>query len=300
MIARHGLTAAPEARCAARAARASTWPPTAAGYPTRQPGAPDPKTDTTHVILFAPRAGTCTVVREQGEASTSIQVADGLPPVHVTARVSGSGPHRVLRWSTRPVAGQSVTYVERGAGVAHTLLRTRDRTDTYASRPPPLAGGPADRSAGHRERLPRDQLAVTRIVASPHPTKGNQQAAPHRHAAALVPPSRRSRILTHAATSNGATSSFLTHHASVRVPGSMRHQTPDRLDQRAQHTGRTGTATNHNAAPERPLTRAANRPQPHATTITHPPSSTGEDDSWMISPEPIAPSNPPNLDIHRR
>ena len=227
VIALHGLTAAPEASLRGPGGESVDMPADGSGLSnSRAVVLPDPKTDTTHVILFSPRAGTWTVVPEQGEASTSIQVADGLPPVHVTARVSGSGPHRVLRWSTRPVAGQSVTYVERGAGVAHTLLRT-SRPHGHLRFTPAATGGRSRQIEAlvTENGLPRDQLAVTHFVASPTPKL--RAISKLRLTGTLLrwsPQAGAAEYSLMLRTSNGATSSFLTHHASVRVPGSMRHR----------------------------------------------------------------------------
>ena len=227
VIALHGLTAAPEASLRGPGGETVNMPADGSGLSnSRAVVLPDPKTDTTHVILFSPRAGTWTVVREQGEASTSIQVADGLPPVHVTANVSGSGRRRLLSWTTRRVAGQSVTYFEQGAGVAHTLLRT-SRPHGHLHFTPAATGGRSRQIEAlvTENGLPRDQLAITHFVAPPTPKL--RAISKLRLAGTLLrwsPQAGAAEYSLMLRTSNGATSSFLTHHASVRVPGSMRHR----------------------------------------------------------------------------
>ena len=80
------------------------------GSPLRTPGAfigRDPTTATTYAILFAPAAGMWTIVPEAGAAApTSVQVADGLPPARVNARVRRAHKRFVLSWRLRRIAGQ--------------------------------------------------------------------------------------------------------------------------------------------------------------------------------------------------
>jgi hypothetical protein len=187
---------------------------------------PDPKTDTSYVILFSPRAGTWTVVSEQDGPPVSIQVADGLPPVHVTGHVSGSRRRRLLSWSIRPVAGQSVTFVERGNGVAHTLLRT-SRPHGHLRFTPAAGRGRARQIEAlvTENGLPRDQLVVTHFVAPPTPKLraiGKLRLSGTR--LRWSPQAGAAEYSLMLRASSGATSSFLTHRASVRVPGSMRHR----------------------------------------------------------------------------
>ena len=67
--------------------------------------AQDTSANTTYVALFSPPAGTWRVT-----GATSVQVADGLPPVRVAARVRRG----VLTWSARGlVRGQRLQFVER-------------------------------------------------------------------------------------------------------------------------------------------------------------------------------------------
>ena len=227
VIALHGQTAAPEASLRGPGGETLNMPADGSGLSnSRVVVLPDPKTDTTHVILFSPRAGTWTVVREQGEAPTSIQVADGLPPVHVTGNVSGSGRRRLFSWTIRRVAGQSVTFFEQGAGVAHTLLRT-SRPHGHLHFTPAASGGRSRQIEAlvTENGLPRDQLVITHFVAPPTPKL--RAISRLRLAGTLLrwsPQAGAAEYSLMLRTSNGATSSFLTHHASVRVPGSMRHR----------------------------------------------------------------------------
>ena len=256
VIALHGQTAAPEASLRGPGGESVDMPADGSGLSnSRAVVLPDPKTDTSHVILFSPRAGTWTVVPEQGEAAD-------LDPGR--RRPATRSRHRARERLRAPQAAQLVDpprgRTERHVRRARGRRRAHAATHIATARTPTLHARrqwrkvPADRSAGDRERAPSRPAGRHALRRTPDTqTKGNQQTAPHRHAPTLVPPSRGSRILTHAAHQ---------HRRHVLVPHPSRlgaragidaPPTPDRLDQRAQHTGRTGTATNHNAAPERPL-----------------------------------------------
>ena len=66
--------------------------------------AQDTSANTTYVALFSPPAGTWRVT-----GATSVQVADGLPPVRVAARVRRG----VLTWSARGPGARAAAAVRR-------------------------------------------------------------------------------------------------------------------------------------------------------------------------------------------
>ncbi len=95
--------------------------------------AQDTTANTTYVALFSPPAGTWRVT-----GASDVRVADGLPPVRVSARVRRG----VLTWSTRGlVRGQRLQFVERArAGEANELLTTRRARGRLRFTPDPALG----------------------------------------------------------------------------------------------------------------------------------------------------------------
>ncbi len=193
----------------------------------------DPDDDTTHVILFSPAAGAWTVAPEPGAAAPAgVQIADGLPPVQVSAKVAvahraHAGRRRVLTWSLRPLAGQRVTFVEHGANVTHTLASTDRAHGTLTFTPAPAAGrGRQIVALVTQNGLPRDQPVVARFLAPRLPRlravhglrlRGSRLIWPGQPAAA-----RYSLMLRSA---SGATSTAITRQPSLLVPRPMRHRT---------------------------------------------------------------------------
>jgi hypothetical protein len=184
---------------------------------------PDASSDTTYVVLTSPNAGTWSVVPEQGPALASIQTANGLPPVQVAARVSGRGARRLLRWSLKPLAGQKVTFVEHGPGVAHELLRT-DRPHGRVRFIPATGGGRAREIEAFvtENGLPRDTLVLAHFRAPAPPTLRAIRVV---HLSGRVLRWARQRgadqYSVMLSTATAATASFLTRRSSVRVPAAM-------------------------------------------------------------------------------
>ena len=97
----------------------------------------DPRTNTTHVALRDPAPGRWSVTG----AVTRLDVAEGLPPVRVRARVRGKGARRALSWNAGPLPfGQRLTFVERGAGSANVLRSTGRRRGRLTFTPDPASG----------------------------------------------------------------------------------------------------------------------------------------------------------------
>jgi hypothetical protein len=227
LIELHGGTAPPEASLRGPGGERIDMPINGGGLQSsRAVVLADPKTDTSYVILFSPAAGDWTVVPEQSGPPPSVRVADGVPPVEVSARVSGRGARRLLSWSLRPLPGQRVTFVELGAGTVHTLASTDLAHGRLTFRP---AGG-----AGRARRiealvdengLPRDQLVVGRFTAPLAPKLGAVKKL--RLSGSLLRWSPEVGAVEYSLllrSTGGATFSSVTSHPSLRVPASMRHQ----------------------------------------------------------------------------
>src|SRR4051812_3213462 len=80
----------------------------------------DPAAGTTNVLVLKPRGGTWKVRSLDGRALRSVGTADALPAAAVKLRGAG----KALRWTLRPIAGQSVRFVEIGGGSARRVLKT--------------------------------------------------------------------------------------------------------------------------------------------------------------------------------
>ena len=144
--------------------------------------AQDTSANTTYVALFSPPAGTWRVT-----GATSVRVADGLPPVRVSARVRRG----VLEWSARGlVRGQRLQFVERArAGEANVLLTTRRARGRLKFTPDPALGTAAAdrRDRDQRRHAARDgdrrALRVARAGAAGARTV-DPAAVTHAHVAA--------------------------------------------------------------------------------------------------------------------
>jgi hypothetical protein len=75
---------------------------------------------TTNVLIVRPGGGRWTVRALDGRALRSVGAANALPAVKVKARRAG----KQLRWTLRRLAGQSVRFVEVGAGDTRRVLKT--------------------------------------------------------------------------------------------------------------------------------------------------------------------------------
>jgi hypothetical protein len=122
-----------------------------------------PDEQTTYVVLNRPRKGTYTAtpLADSPPISSMGQYAV-LPDPRARVRVTrASGDVRLLRWSLRTVKGQSAAFVERGAGVAHTLVNTRASRGLVRFRPAYGPGGKRRIVAIVREHgLPRRELLL--------------------------------------------------------------------------------------------------------------------------------------------
>ena len=98
----------------------------------------------TYIVVFSPAAGEWTVAPQAGSvAIKSISQASGLPAPSVQAKVSPPrrgrrGPH-TLTYKLKPIDGQVVRFVERGADVAREIGTARRATGTIRFTPAPGA-----------------------------------------------------------------------------------------------------------------------------------------------------------------
>lgn len=220
LVALHGQGTLPEGSLQGPGGESIDLPPDGGAVQTAQAVVlPDAQSDTTYVVLYSPRAGTWTVAPQAGAGVAALQVADGVPPVKVSARVTGRRNERLLKWSLRRIAGQRVTFVEQGGGVSHVLLSTERAHGSF--RFAPAAGiAPARQIIAFvsENGLPRDRLVIAAFRApSLHAVHGLQLRR------GVVRWSREPGAVEYSVmlSSHGLTDSFLTRRSSVRVPHAM-------------------------------------------------------------------------------
>jgi hypothetical protein len=108
--------------------------------------------------LAAPRLA---VESAQSPTLEQVQVAHGLPQPSVKATVSGSGHKRSLTYSVKQIAGQRVTFEERGGGVGRRIGTAKGKRGTI--RFSPGAGRKGKRqivALVESNGLPRENLVV--------------------------------------------------------------------------------------------------------------------------------------------
>ena len=229
VIALHGAGAPPKVSLNGPAGERITAPADGSGLRTpRALLAQDPTSNTTYVVLFSPSAGQWFVTPEPGTpAPESIRTADGLPQVQVTARVSGSGKHRVLEWKLRPQPGQRVQFVQRGAG-GDRVIATTTRAGGRVRFTPTLAAARSRTIVAFvtENGLPRSQLVVAHFRA-PAPVRLHTVRKLHLHGGTLrwSAQSGAASYSLMLGTAGGATFSTITRHASLRIPRSIRGRT---------------------------------------------------------------------------
>jgi uncharacterized delta-60 repeat protein len=101
----------------------------------------DTEPNTTLVALRHPAAGNWTIRAAVGSVPIAqVSSADGLPDPGITARVAGVGRRRVLHYRYTPVAGRTVTFVERGRDTSRVLGSAHARAGKIAFTPGPGRG----------------------------------------------------------------------------------------------------------------------------------------------------------------
>ena len=140
--------------------------------PVSEPGhviLQQPAEQATTVLLADPEPGRWTVTTPQN----SVEVIDAkyvnpLPDINVDAKVTGSGYERTLEYEIAPIAGQRVTFVERGRGAEEVIGTTSKRSGTMRFRP---ASGPKGKrrivALVSQDDVPRDELQVGSYSAPP-------------------------------------------------------------------------------------------------------------------------------------
>jgi hypothetical protein len=97
---------------------------------------PLPALDQTMIVIDHPAAGRWTLTPlPNSPAIVKVAYAGGVGPPSVHTRVSDPGGRFALHYKIRPRPGQSVEFVERGAGVFHPLGRPRGSSGTLLFNP---------------------------------------------------------------------------------------------------------------------------------------------------------------------
>jgi hypothetical protein len=151
---------------------------------------------TTLIALKAPSAGRWTITPQPGSTVTSVATRVGLAAPSIKARVSGRGQRRVLTYDVRQDAGQTVSFVERGA---RTWRPIGNATAAHGR----IAFTPADGSAGkrrivalvQRDGVVKQTIEVARYAAPgmARPAKPRRLRVARRRGSALVASWARAR-----------------------------------------------------------------------------------------------------------
>ncbi len=103
----------------------------------------DPRGNLTQFAIAKPSPGRWRVVVEEGSVPVvSLASANGLERPSIDARVTGRGHQRTLEYSVKPVAGQSVSFIERGASAGERIGDATGATGRLKFEP---AAGAAER-----------------------------------------------------------------------------------------------------------------------------------------------------------
>lgn len=136
----------------------------------------DPADQTTYVTITAPAGGRWSI--EQGPSSSTIldvRSAHGLPQPQVSGKVKrvtgGRSARRTLTWRLRPIPGQNVQFVERGAFGSRPIIRAVVKaTGSVAFTPAPGRGGVRRILAVVSQGgMPRAELIVATFTAPTPP-----------------------------------------------------------------------------------------------------------------------------------
>jgi len=131
----------------------------------------DDVADATFLVLRDPPPGRWTIAPLPGSVPIgTVKTADGLPPLRLSARVTGSGAERTLSWTANPLGGQQIEFAERGrAGTGRVLATTRRRTGRLKFAPDLTLGRSRTIEAiVSNGGIPRARRTVARFrVASP-------------------------------------------------------------------------------------------------------------------------------------
>ncbi len=128
-----------------------------------------PDEDVTFLGVRAPRAGRWQIQPQPGSAPiASVSSAAVLPQPSVRATVRGSGRTRTIDYDVKPIAGQSVAFVEQGSDTHRTVGHARSRRGSITFVPQDGAGRAREVIAIVTQHgLVRDRIAVARFTAPP-------------------------------------------------------------------------------------------------------------------------------------
>lgn len=178
----------------------------------------------TYVVVRKPAAGGWTIANAGNTPITRIRQAVGLPKPSVSAKVSGHGRKRVLRWHLKPISGQVVRFAEIGKDSRHVITSTSKASGEVHFAPAPGSAGVRKIEAiVEQDKRPRTTLIVgsyrapgmvkpsrvgglkltrkgTTLTVSWHPSSGG-----FRHAVYLVVTDQR-RLIKYAAASSHSVS----------------------------------------------------------------------------------------------
>jgi hypothetical protein len=127
----------------------------------------DPRANVTQFAIAKPSAGRWRVQVEPGSAPVvSLASANGLDDPEIDAKVVGRGASRTLRYRVKPVAGQKVTFLERGPSAGRRIGEATGSTGSLRFRPAP---GSAEKrqivAMVTQDGQPRGEYEVARYAA---------------------------------------------------------------------------------------------------------------------------------------
>lgn len=122
---------------------------------------------TTTFLIDTPTAGTWRATTAAGSVPVAaMAAAQWLPDPQITATVTGSGASRTLSWNLTPLAGQTVTFAERGADSTATITTTSAATGQVVFTPAAGAAGTREIVAVvEQDGMPRDEIVVGSYAA---------------------------------------------------------------------------------------------------------------------------------------
>ena len=189
-----------------------------------------PQQNATTVLVGKPVPGNYTVTAQPGSpAIARVGNAHGLPAPSVTAKVTGRGHARRLRYAVKPISGQTVRFAERSAAAAADLGAARGRAARCASPRRRPEGQAPDRRARRAERraAPRARGGeLRRAAARPRGPAALRPRAPRRRAAqgdaGAERPTPRDTSCASACTTAPRTCSGPRREALARHPAAWR------------------------------------------------------------------------------
>jgi hypothetical protein len=144
---------------------------------------------TTYVVITRPAAGRWHVEPlDPGVSLTRVGVADGLPRVHVSGRLSRRHGRELLSYRVRRIPGQKVTFVERGPGGVDRTLGVAHGSGGTIRFSPTMALKRARTIVAEvvENGLPRKVVTVARFSAAAPPRLATPKVTSTRKGSTLV------------------------------------------------------------------------------------------------------------------